>query len=112
MADAIEFALSDGTAVAVAAAPRIGSGAVGLGDRLEVAEKTLREALAPVTAAAVEMIDGFHGMPRRPEEIEVSFGITLDGRLGGIIAAAQAGAHLEVTLRWHGSGTSEPAASR
>ena len=103
MVDAIEFTLDDGTRVAVASPPRAGSGAVGLGDRLEAAEKTLREALVPVTAAAAQVIDGFRTMARRPEEIEVSFGVTLDGRLGGVIASANAGAHLDVTLRWHGS---------
>jgi len=103
MADAIEFILDDGTAVAVSAAPRTGSGAVSVGDRLEVAEKTLRAALAPVTAAAAQMIDGFREMARCPEDIEISFGVTLNGKLGGVIAAAQAGAHLDVTLRWHES---------
>jgi hypothetical protein len=103
MVDAIEFTLDDGTTVAVASPPRAGSGAVGLSDRLEAAEKTLREALVPVTAAAAQVIDGFRAMARRPEEIEVSFGVTLDGRLGGVIASANAGAHLDVTLRWRGS---------
>ena len=40
----------------------------------------------------------------RPEEIEICFGVTLDGKLGGVIASANAGAHLDVTLRWHGPG--------
>jgi hypothetical protein len=103
MVDAIEFVLDDGTTVAVASPPRAGSGAVGLGDRLETAQKTLREALGPVTAAAEQLIDGFRTMARRPEEIEVCFGVTLDGKLGGVIASANAGAHLDVKLRWHGS---------
>jgi hypothetical protein len=103
MTDAIEFVLDDGTTVAVASPPRVGSGAVGLGDRLETAQKTLREALGPVTAAAEQMIDGFRTMARRPAEIEICFGVTLDGKLGGVIASANAGAHLDVTLRWHGS---------
>jgi hypothetical protein len=103
MFDAIEFVLDDGTTVAVASPPRAGSGAVGLGDRLEAAEKTLREALGPVTAAAEQMIGGFRAMARRPEEIEIRFGVTLDGKLGGVIASANAGAHLDVTLRWRGS---------
>ena len=103
MVDAIEFVLDDGTTVAVTSPPRVGSGAVGLGDRLETAQKTLREALGPVTAAAEQLIDGFRTMARRPEEIEVCFGVTLDGKLGGVIASANAGAHLDVTLRWHGS---------
>jgi NTP-dependent ternary system trypsin peptidase co-occuring protein len=103
MFDAIEFILDDGTRVAVASSPRAGSSAVGLSDRLEAAEKTLREALVPVTAAAAQVIDGFRGMARRPEEIEICFGVTLDSKLGGVIASANAGAHLDVTLRWHGS---------
>jgi hypothetical protein len=101
MVDAIEFVLDDGTTVAVTSPPRAGSGAVGLGDRLETAQKTLREALGPVTAAAGQMIDGFRTMARRPEEIEICFGVTLDGKLGGVIASANAGAHLDVKLRWH-----------
>ena len=103
MFDAIAFTLDDGTTVAVASPPRSGSSAVGLSERLEAAEKTLREALVPVTAAAAQVIDGFRAMARRPEEIEICFGVTLDGKLGGVIASANAGAHLDVTLRWHGS---------
>jgi alpha-glucoside transport system substrate-binding protein len=107
MADVVEFTLDDGTAVAVSAGPRSGSGAVGLGDHVQAAEKTLRQALAPVTAAATQVIEGFRATAGRPEEIEISFGVTLDGRLGGIIAAAQAGAHLDVTLRWHNHAPSD-----
>lgn len=104
MFDAVEFTLDDGTTVAVASAPRAGSGAVGLADRLEAAEKTLREALVPVTAAATQVMEGFRKMAQCPEEIEISFGVTLDGKLGGVIASANAGAHLGVTLRWRGPG--------
>ena len=100
MADPVEFTLDDGTTVAVAPAARLGSAAVGLSDRLEAAEKTLREALAPVTAAATQVMDGFRGMARRPEEIEIGFGVTLDGKIGGVIAASSVGAHLNVMLRW------------
>ena len=103
MFDAIAFTLDDGTTVAVASPPRSGSSAVGLSERLEAAGKTLREALVPVTAAAAEVIDGFRAMAPQPEEIEICFGVTLDGKLGGVIASANAGAHLDVTLRWHGS---------
>ncbi len=104
MFDAIEFTLDDGTTVAVAPAARAGSGAVGLSDRLEVAQKTLRQALAPVTAAAAQVMDGFRETAKRPTEVEISFGVTLDGKLGGVIASAEAGAHLEVTLRWREPG--------
>jgi Trypsin-co-occurring domain 1 len=100
--DAIEFTLDDGTAVAVAPAPGGGSSPVGLADRLEAAQKTLREALEPVTAAATQVMDGFRKKAQRPEEIEIGFGVTLDSKLGGIIASANTGAHLHITLRWRG----------
>jgi hypothetical protein len=104
MYDATEFILDDGTTVAVEPSRRSGINAVGLSDRLQPAEKTLREALAPIMAAATQVMDGFRGQARRPEEIEVSFGVTLDAKLGGVIASANAGAHLDVTLRWRAPG--------
>ncbi|WP_438490151.1 CU044_2847 family protein [Streptomyces sp. S186] len=103
MPDAIEFPLSDGTVVLVAPPARSGTGAVGLSDRLQAAQQGFREALAPVTTAAAEAIDGFRNLVHRPDEVEVSFGVILDGKLGGLIAGANAGAHLDVTLRWKGS---------
>lgn len=107
MPDAVEFTLADGTSVVVAVPDsRAGSGTVGLAERLEGAQKTLRQALAPVSAAAGEMLDGFRRLPQRPDEVEIAFGVTLDGKLGGVIAAANAGAHLEVTLRWSASNQS------
>jgi len=48
-------------------------------------------------------MDGFRKLAQRPEEIEISFGVTLDGKIGGVIASAKTGAHLEVKLRWRGS---------
>jgi hypothetical protein len=103
MFDAIEFTLDDGTTVAIASAPRSGSSQVGIGDRLQAAEKTLRESLKPVTAAAEQAMDTFRAMTHHPEEVEITFGVTFDGKLGGVIASANAGAQLEVKLRWRDS---------
>ena len=70
-------------------------------------------ALAPVTAAATQVMDGFRKMAERPGEVEISFGVTLDGKLGGVIASAEASAHLDVTLRWRGpAATPDGAASQ
>ncbi|MFG2863810.1 CU044_2847 family protein [Streptomyces sioyaensis] len=108
MPDAIAFTLSDGTVVLVAPPARSGTGAVGLSDRLQAAQQGFREALAPVTTAAAEAIDGFRNLVHRPDEVEVSFGVALDGKLGGVLASGNAGAHLDVTLRWKGSSTTPP----
>ena len=100
MSDAIAFTLDDGTTVAVSAASPGGTRPVGARDGLAKAQKTLREALAPVTAAAAQVMDEFRNLAQRPDEVEVSFGVTLDAGIGGIIASSSAGAHLDVTLRW------------
>jgi len=100
----IGFILDDGTTVAVQAARKDGSSPVGLRDKVQPSEKTLRAALAPVTAAASQVLDGFRGLARQPQEVEISFGVELDGTLGGVIASAKASAHLDVTLRWRALG--------
>ncbi|MEU2222149.1 CU044_2847 family protein [Streptomyces sp. NPDC018347] len=102
MADAIQFSLDDGTVVLVAPPARTGTGAVGLGTRLESAGESLRAALVPITAAAAEMIDQFRSVAERPDEVEVTFGVVLDARLGAVLASANTSAHLDVTLRWSG----------
>jgi hypothetical protein len=100
MDDVIGFTLDDGTTVAVQAPRRDGSSPVGLREKLQPSEKTLRAALAPVTAAAAQVLDDFRTVAHRPQEVEISFGVALDGKFGGVIASAKAGTHLEVTLRW------------
>ncbi len=102
MPDAVQFTLSDNTVVLVAPPARAGTGAVGLGTRLETAERTLRQALTPITAAAAEVIDEFRALAHRPDEMEVTFGVVLDAKLGAVLASASASTHLDVTLRWSG----------
>jgi hypothetical protein len=100
MDNVIEFTLDDGTTVAVESSRQDGSGQVGLRNGLLASAKTLREAMVPVTTAATQVMEGFCGLAQRPQEIEITFGVKLDGKLGGVIASANADAHLDVTLRW------------
>ncbi|MGW6357653.1 CU044_2847 family protein [Streptomyces sp. NPDC055092] len=102
MLETVEFLLADGTVVHVSPTERTGGGPVGLGDHLGRARQSLRQALAPVTAAASDVIDEFRAHTRRPDEIEVSFGVTLDMQVGAIISTAKASTHLDVRLRWSG----------
>lgn len=110
MSEIVEFSLENGAKVAVSPArPRAGSAPIGLGERMEAAEKTLRQAIAPVTAAAAEMLEDFRRLAH-PDEVEIAFGVALDGKLGGIIVGTTAGAHLEVKLRWRATAAPEEAA--
>ncbi|WP_327358657.1 CU044_2847 family protein [Streptomyces sp. NBC_01304] len=100
MSEPVEFTLSDGTTVLVSAPPRVGTSIVGLGGRPEGAGRTLRQVLAPITAAAADVIAEFREHTHRPEEVEVAFGVTLDTQLGAIITSVKTTAHLDVRLRW------------
>lgn len=112
MSDIVTFLLADGTTVAVSPAPtRTGTGAVSLGSRLQAAEQSLRQALAPVTTAASEMMDSFRELGRRPDELEIGFAVTLDGKLGGVIASATTTAHLHVKLHWRAPDTAQDPAT-
>jgi hypothetical protein len=100
MPHAVAFELDDNTTVVVAPTTKLGDMPTGLGARLETAEQTLRHALEPVTKAAAQILDDFRKLAHHPHEVEIAFGVVLDGRLGGIIASANAGAHIDVTLHW------------
>lgn len=100
MADLVRFALADGSTVIVTAPARPGVSPVGAGGRLETAEKSLRQALGPVTAAASDIMRDFRALAQQPDEIEIAFGVALDGKLGGVIATVGAGVHFDVKIRW------------
>lgn len=99
MARRIEFPLENGGTVVVEglSAPAVGDvGRAGL-DR---AATTLRQSLRPVVDAASDVLDAFRALPRKPDDVEVRFGVALDAKFGAILATGSAGVHLEVTLRW------------
>lgn len=99
MARRIEFPLESGGTVVVEGlgAPAVGPvGRVGI-DR---AAETLRQALSPVVDAASDVLDAFRALPRKPDDVEVRFGVALDAKVGAILATGSAGVHLEVTMRW------------
>jgi hypothetical protein len=94
------FELANDLRVTVAAPTAPGLAPAGLRPKAVKAEQTLRQALRPVTSAAEEVIEGFRQLPGRPDEIEIQFGVQLNGTFGAVIATAAVGTHLEVTLRW------------
>lgn len=106
MTDAVQFTLSNGTAVTVSPATTDGIQVVGLSTQVARAEHTLSQALAPISSAASDMIDALRAHAHRPDEVEVNFGVVLDAKLGGIIVGANTGIHLNVTLRWNAAARS------
>lgn len=99
MPRAIEFPLESGGSIVV---DPLGTTALETVSRarIERAAATLRQTLTPVANAASDMLGALSAMPRKPDEIEVRFGVALDTTVGAILATGTAGVHLEVTLRW------------
>ena len=101
MAELIRYPLSDGGSVVVAVGDAERAGLAGLGDQAaKLAAATLRGALAPVVGAASDVAEAFREVQPQPDGFEVSFGVTLDGKLGGVIANTAVGVQFQVTLRW------------
>jgi Trypsin-co-occurring domain 1 len=94
------FALANDLRVTVETPAGVGVAPAGLHPKVTKAGQTLREALAPVTSAAAEVIEKFRELPGRPAEIEIHFGVKLDAAMGAVIATTTIGTHLDVTLRW------------
>jgi hypothetical protein len=100
MTELTSFPLGNDLRVTVETPTPPGLTQAGLHPKIIKSEQTLRQALAPVTSAAAEVIEKFRELPSRPDEIEIHFGVKLDGMLGAVIATAAIGTHLDVTLRW------------
>lgn len=97
----MEFALESGRTVRVESTATSGVGPAGHVDKVvQKAGRTLRESLDSVVDAAEDIMDAFTALPRTPEELEVTFGVSLDAGVNAVIASSKGTAHLEVTLRW------------
>ncbi|WP_159400605.1 CU044_2847 family protein [Streptomyces sp. XY431] len=90
---------SGGTLVVESESAGTGVAPAGRGS-LERAGATVRDSLHTAVNTASDVIEAFRALPRRPDEIEVKFGVKLDGSVGVILAGGSAGVHFEVTLRW------------
>jgi Trypsin-co-occurring domain 1 len=66
----------------------------------------LDEAIARVKPAAQAVVAAMTDLPRRPDELTVTFGIELTGSMGAIIASTAATANISITLAWK---TAQPA---
>jgi Trypsin-co-occurring domain 1 len=69
-------------------------------DLVERSSQTLDEAIARVKPAAQALVTAMTDLPRRPDELTVTFGIELSGSMGAIIASTAAKANIAITLTW------------
>jgi hypothetical protein len=69
-------------------------------DKIEQAKETFEDALNKVLPVAKTVVDKVQGMASKPDEIEVTFGVTLSTMAGAVIASASAAANFGVTIHW------------
>jgi hypothetical protein len=99
--DLAAFELADGGSVLVEVDQPDGVVPVGSrGEMLQAVGKTFEEALSRVRDAAVSALEQFQSMARRPDEVELTFGVKLDAEVGAVIARTGVEGQLEVKLTW------------
>ena len=79
----------------------------GVGEKVvKLARPLFAEALDLVGACADQVAHKLEQMPqdKRPDEMELQFAVRLDARIGASIAGADAGAQLQVSLKWNAKG--------
>ena len=105
MKELVRFELANGGSVVAELDDSPGASRVARQNVLETAKGTLESALADVRDAAAAALAQFQGMARKPDEVEIKFGVKLDAQAGAIIARTGMQGHFEVKVRWTQEGT-------
>lgn len=73
----------------------------GVGGRVvRAAERTWEQALEGIQAVAEGALNQFRGIDPPAEEVKVSFAVAVNGKVGAMLVAAGADAHLNVEVVW------------
>ncbi|WP_406368260.1 CU044_2847 family protein [Streptomyces sp. NBC_01546] len=73
----------------------------GVGNRIaRAASDTWQDALAGVRSAAEGALAQLRGIDPSPEEVELTFGVAVDGKFGATLVSAGTNAHLNVKVVW------------
>jgi Trypsin-co-occurring domain 1 len=78
-----------------------------VGDVL-VSKIPLDDALGVVRTTAHAVVTQLRDFPRAPDKVEVEFGLQLSSKVGAVIAAGEAQAHLKLKLTWQPAPTPPP----
>jgi hypothetical protein len=96
----VRFELAEGGSVVAELDGAPGVSRAGRQGVLETARSTLEGALTEVRDAAAATLAQFQDMARKPDEVEIKFGVKLDAQAGAIIARTGMQGHFEVTVKW------------
>jgi Trypsin-co-occurring domain 1 len=110
----VRFTLDGGGAVTVELDEEPGIAPAGRGNVLREAKSSFEKALVEVRDAATAALGEFQRMTRRPDAVEIKFGVKLDAQAGAVIAKTGVQGQFEVKLTWQAPAASDatgPAAS-
>lgn len=100
----IEFPLEDGSTIIVEVdESKVEDGLVPVSTKpseVEKAKTTFEAAVRKIRPVAECVINTLHDMPKRPDEIELEFGLKLNGKTGIYIASVGTEANFQVKLTW------------
>ena len=101
----VEFPLQEGGSIVVEVDEPESEGAVRAAreDTIVKAKETLEEALNNVLPVTKSIVEKLRSIGNKPDEIEVTFGVSLNTAVGAVIASASAAANFSVTMHWTGT---------
>lgn len=109
----VEYPLQEGGSIVIMVDEPETDGAIraARGEKIAKAKETLEEVLDKVLPTTRRTIEKLRSIGSKPDEIEVTFGISLSTVAGVIIASTSAEANFSVTVRWSGKGGEAPPSS-
>lgn len=69
-------------------------------DGLRKLKSVMSDAVQTIQTVGQQITDGIEQMKSKPSELEVEFGVKVDGEVGAMIATVGSGAHFSVKLKW------------
>ncbi len=100
----IEYPLEEGGSIVIEVDEPESAGTIRAAreDTIAKAKQTFEEALNGVLPITKSLVEKLRSIGNQPDEIEVTFGVSLNTTVGAVIASASAEANFSVTMRWSG----------
>ncbi len=100
----IEYPLEEGGSIVIEVDEPESAGTIRAAreDTIAKAKQTFEEALNGVLPITKSLVEKLRSIGNQPDEIEVTFGVSLNTAVGAVIASASAEANFSVTMRWSG----------